>query len=361
MNFNFPLLKPIRIILFPLSLIYLAVIFLRNWLFDRKIFSSSSFALPVICIGNIAAGGTGKSPMVEFLLRDLSARFRIATLSRGYKRKTRGYVLANEHTSALDIGDEPMQFHLKFPGVAVAVGEDRVAALPQLLHDHPETQAVLLDDAFQHRSITAGYNILLTDYNNLYSRDWYLPTGDLRDEKSRADAADIIVVTKCPEALSVQEAKEIEQELEIKSGQQLFFSRIRYGKLYHICQQTDYQLTDDVEVLLVTGIANPKPLKQLLNDRCRSYDLLEYGDHHIFSIDDLQEIKKRFGQLNGPYKIILTTEKDAVRLIKFRAELISLPVFVVPIEMAFLFDDTKRFTGIIGKFIQQFSTVANTL
>ncbi len=355
MNFNLPLLKTIRIILFPFSLLYFLVIFLRNKLFDKGLLASTSFALPVICVGNIAAGGTGKSPMVEFLLRYFGPHFKLATLSRGYKRKTRGYVLASDQTTALDVGDEPMQFHLKFPDVAVAVGEDRVACLPQLLDDHPGTEVVILDDAFQHRSIRAGCNILLTDYNNLYTRDWYLPTGDLRDEKRRAREAELIVVTKCPSTLSTQEAAEIRKELDLLPEQSLFFTGIEYGALYHITEKKDYRLTPDVEVLLVTGIANPRPLKKLLNDDCRTYEEMIYGDHHIFSIDDLRDIRKRFEQLTSPWKIILTTEKDAVRLVKFREELHDLPLFVIPIEMCFLFGDQERFTALIGKFIKQFS------
>ena len=184
MNFNFPFLKPIRLLLFPFSLVYFLIIFIRNRLFDRNILKSTRFNLPLICVGNIAAGGTGKSPMVEYLVLHLKDQFRIATLSRGYKRKTRGYALANARTTALEIGDEPMQFHLKFPDTPIAVGEERIEAIPQILHDHPETQVIILDDAFQHRSVKAGFNIVLTDYNNLYTRDWYLPTGDLRDEQA---------------------------------------------------------------------------------------------------------------------------------------------------------------------------------
>jgi tetraacyldisaccharide 4'-kinase len=202
MNFNFPLLKPIRILLFPFSLIYALIIIARNWCYDKNIFSSASFNLPVICVGNLVVGGTGKSPMVEFLIKKLKNDFAIAILSRGYKRKTRGYALANETSTALDIGDEPMQFHIKFPDVAIAVGEERIVAIPQLLHDRPRTKAIILDDAFQHRSVKAGLNILLTDCNNLFTRDWFLPTGDLRDEKRSYKRSDVIVITKCKEDLS---------------------------------------------------------------------------------------------------------------------------------------------------------------
>ncbi|MBC6489724.1 tetraacyldisaccharide 4'-kinase [Flavihumibacter stibioxidans] len=354
MNFNFPLLRPVRIILFPFSLIYFAVIYIRNRMYDKHILPTATFGLPIICVGNIAAGGTGKSPMVEFLLRHLGSEFRLATLSRGYKRKTRGYALANDSTNALEIGDEPMQFHLKFPEVAVAVGEERIAAVPLLLHDRPDTQAIILDDAFQHRAITAGLNIILTDYNNLYTRDWYLPTGDLRDEKQSVKRADIVVVTKCPAGLTKEDAHAIENELSLQPGQQLFFSSIRYSELYHIVNHSHYTITGDVEVLLVTGIANPKPLKRLLADQSATYEQMVYSDHHIFTIDDMNEIRKRFDQMSAGFKIILTTEKDAVRLKKFEQELGHLPFYVIPIEMQFLFGEADRFKGIIGTFIRQF-------
>lgn len=355
MNFNFPLLKPIRIILFPFSLLYFAAIYIRNRMYDKNILPGASFGLPIICVGNVAAGGTGKSPMVEFLLQRLGAEFRLATLSRGYKRKTRGYALANAYTNALEIGDEPMQFHLKFPDVAVAVGEERIVAVPLLLHDRPDTQAIILDDAFQHRAIRAGLNIILTDYHNLYTRDWYLPTGDLRDEKQSVNRANMVVVTKCPPALTREDALAIEKELALLPGQQLFFSCIRYGELYHIVNRSHYTITNEVEVLLVTGIANPKPLKRLLADQSSTYEEMVYNDHHIYTIDDMNEIRKRFEQMAGPFKIILTTEKDAVRLKKFEQELGQLPFYVIPIEMQFLFNGADRFTAIIGTFIRQFS------
>lgn len=359
MNFNFPLLKPIRIILFPFSLLYYVAIYLRNRLYDKKILPAQSFGLPIICVGNIAVGGTGKSPMVEFLLRELGRHYRLATLSRGYKRKTTGYVLADDHTSALDIGDEPMQFHLKFPQVAVAVGEERIVAVPQLLHDRPDTQAIILDDAFQHRAISAGYNIILTDYSNLYTRDWYLPTGDLRDEKSSANRADIIIVTKCPPELTAAEADSIKSELAVLPGQQVFFATIRYGALYHIVDQSSFVITPDTEVLLVTGIANPRPLKKILTDQTRSYEQMVFSDHHIFTIDDLNDIAGRFAQMTVQKKIILTTEKDAVRLVKFSRELKDLPVYVLPIEMQFLFAGSDRFSHLISTFIEQFNAIAN--
>ncbi len=178
------MLKSFRYILFPFSIIYGGIIWARNKMFDKNILRSAKFNFPVICVGNLAVGGTGKTPMTEYLIRMLAGKYRVATLSRGYKRKTKGFAIADENTTAIDIGDEPMQIHKKFPGVTVAVAEERIIGIPQLLYARPETQAIILDDAFQHREVKAGLNILLTDFQNLYTRDFLLPAGDLRDIKS---------------------------------------------------------------------------------------------------------------------------------------------------------------------------------
>jgi tetraacyldisaccharide 4'-kinase len=354
MNFNFPLLRPVRILLFPLSFIYALLVFLRNRLYDKNILSSTSFNLPLICVGNLSVGGTGKSPMVELLVRELRGKYRIAVLSRGYKRKTKGYALANERSTALEIGDEPMQFHVKFPNVAIAVGEERLVAIPQLLHDRPETQAIILDDAFQHRAVKAGLNILLTDYNNLYTRDWFLPTGDLRDEYSSAKRAQIIVVTKCPSDLPEAEKASITKEIKPQPHQRVFFSCLQYSKPYHIIHKDERGISPEDEVLLVTGIANPRSLKHYLQEYSKTYYETAYNDHHIFTIDDLREIKKRFSQVNAERKLIITTEKDAVRLMKFEQELKDLPIYVVPINHNFLFGEAQSFIEIIGNFISTF-------
>ncbi len=347
-------LKSFRILLLPFALVYWLVISIRNFLFDKSILRSTGFGLPLITVGNLSVGGTGKSPMVEYLLRLLGNRFQVATLSRGYKRKTKGYALANESTTALDIGDEPMQFHLKFPGVAVAVGEERLVAVPQLLHDRPGTEVIILDDAFQHRSIKAGLNIILTEYSNLYTRDFYLPTGDLRDLKSSAKRADVIVVTKSPEDLSQAERTKIINELAPGDSQQVFFTSVEYGALYHILHHSHYTLDDNTEVLLVTGIANPRPLKVLLEAKTGAYHLLSYSDHHIFTIDDVREIGKKFAAISHGNKIILTTEKDAVRLMKFNSEIAEWPLYVIPVRHRFLFDEGAIFDEKVLNFIQAF-------
>jgi tetraacyldisaccharide 4'-kinase len=351
-------LKSFRILLLPFALVYWLVITIRNWLYKKNILHSTSFGLPVICIGNLSVGGTGKSPMTEYLVRLLKDEFKIATLSRGYKRKTKGYALAGENSTALEIGDEPMQFHLKFPDVPVAVGEERVEAIPQLLHDKPATEAIILDDAFQHRSITAGLNIILTEYNNLFTRDFYLPTGDLRDLKSQYKRAQIIVVTKCKPDLSAMEKQKIIKEIAPVEGQAIFFTSIEYGQVYHILKKTDFSITEKTEVLLVSGIANPKPLMTRLEKQAHAYHLLQYLDHHIFTIDDLKEIEKRFKQIESTDKIILTTEKDAVRLVKFNTEIANWPLFVVPVRHHFLFSEGELFNQLVINFIRGFEKPA---
>ena len=354
MNFNFPLIGAVRMLLFPFSLVYLLIIWIRNKLYDNNFFKSVSFNLPIICVGNLAVGGTGKSPMVEYLVRILKEEFPIATLSRGYKRKTRGYALANSRSTALEIGDEPMQFFLKFPDIAVSVGEERVEAIPQLLHDRPDTKVIILDDAFQHRTISAGLNILLVECGNLFTRDWYLPTGDLRDEKRSYKRADIIIITKTPPELTEEQRLDVIDEIEPLENQEIFFSTIKYGAPYHIVTHEQTSITEEMEVLLVTGIANPRPLKKMLQDITGTYYLMSYNDHHIFTIDDLKDIIARYKSLTSGIKIIVTTEKDAVRLSKFEQELKELPVYVLPIEQQFLFNQGQQFNERVRRFIVDF-------
>ena len=348
-------LKSFRILLLPFSIIYWLTVWIRNFFYDTKILRSSSFGLPIICVGNLSVGGTGKSPMVEFLIGHLKDKFKLATLSRGYKRKTTGYVLANEHTTSLDIGDEPMLFHQKFPDVPVAVGEERLVAIPQLLHDRPDRQVIILDDAFQHRAISAGMNILLTDCSNLFTRDFYLPTGDLRDLKSEYRRAEIIVVTKCKPDLTIHEREKIINEIALRNGQTIFFAAMEYGQPYHIMSHARFSLTENTEVLLVSGIANPRPLKSLLEKYSKTYYMIQFSDHRIFTIDDLKDINKRFKAIDSVNKIILTTEKDAVRLVKFNAEIANWPLYVIPVRHHFLYGEEDRFNQRVIHFIRNFS------
>jgi len=355
MNFSSFFLKSFRVLLLPFALLYGLIIMVRNWMYDKEYLQSSDFNFPLICVGNIAVGGTGKSPMVEYLLKLLTDDFRVATLSRGYKRKTKGYILAEKGTSALDIGDEPMQFFLKYPNVSVAVGEERIVAIPQMLHDNPDLQAIILDDAFQHREVKAGFNIVLTEFSNLYYHDFFLPTGDLRDEWRSAKRANIIVVTKCPPDLSEDKKQKIIRNLKLVPGQKVFFTKIEYGVPYHIiAPDRERYLNANMEVMLVCGIANPKPLKEYLIANVSTYYQKDYNDHHIFSIDDLNEVIAMFREMQSEDKIILTTEKDAVRLTKFREELKELPFYVLPIRHKFLFEEGEQFNNAVISFIRNF-------
>ena len=310
------------------------------------------FNFPLICVGNLAIGGTGKTPMTEYLVSLLKRKFITATLSRGYKRKTKGFAIAGDDTTAIDIGDEPMQFHQKFPDVTVAVGEERLVAIPQLLHERPDTQVIILDDAFQHRSVRAGLNILLTEYRNLYTRDLLLPAGDLRDVVASRKRADIIIVTKCKPDLSTEEKSEIKKELKPLSHQQIFFTEIVYSEPYHLFNKTVSKINHDTAVLLVCGIANPKPLKEFLANHVHTYDMLRYRDHQIFSTDDLKEIIRHYDRIESEKKIILTTEKDGVRLEKFKSELQNYPIYVLPISHSFLFSEGPAFDTTVMSFVE---------
>ena len=348
------MLKSFRYLLFPFALLYGAIVWVRNRLFDKNILKSSSFNFPVIGVGNLAVGGTGKTPMVEYLVEMLHNRYNTATLSRGYKRKTKGFAIADAKTTAIDIGDEPMQFHQKFPGITVAVGEERLVAIPQILHQRPGTEVIILDDAFQHRTVKAGLNILLTDYKNLYTRDLMMPAGDLRDVKSSRKRADIIIVTKCRSGLDVDERNSLIKEIDPLPHQQVLFTEIIYSKPYHLFNKQEIDISGQTDVLLLCGIANPKPMMEFLTRHVHSYDMNRYPDHHIFTIDDLKEIKKNFERLESKNKIILTTEKDAVRLQKYINELSSYQIYVLPVKHRFLFNEAPVFEELIIDFISSF-------
>jgi len=350
------LLKSFRYLLFPFAFLYGIIVWFRNWLFDKNILKSSKFNFPVICVGNLAVGGTGKTPMVEYLIEMLQGKYKTATLSRGYKRKTKGFAIANEKTTAIDIGDEPMQFHQKFPSVTVAVGEERLVAIPQILHQRPDTAVIILDDAFQHRSVQAGLNILLTDYKNLFTRDLMMPSGDLRDVKSSSKRADLIIVTKCKPNLEREEKDAIIREIDPQPHQQVLFTEIVYDQPYHLFGRQKINMDSSTDVLLVCGIANPKPMMEFLTSHVHTYDMMRFPDHHIFTIDDLKEMRKHFEKLAASNSIILTTEKDAVRLEKFANELSAYPLYVLPIKHRFLFNESGRFEQVVDGFIQSFQT-----
>lgn len=352
MSLNNFFFRSFRILLYPISLLYGSGVVIRNLLYDIGWLKSASFPIPVICVGNLSIGGTGKSPMVEYICRHLKDGHHPAILSRGYKRQTRGYLLAGAQTTAREIGDEPMQFHIKFPEIAVAVGEKRTKAISQLLFDRPETDVIILDDAFQHRAVRPGLNMLLTDCNRLYTRDLLLPTGDLRDQRSSAARAHAIVVTKCDPEMNIEEAEDIRKELKLLAYQSLFFTSIRYGIPFHIGRGDQCLLDRDTEVLLVSGIANPEPLKSYLGTKVAAFSAICFRDHHIFTREDILEIRGRFERMPAGRKIILTTEKDSVRLSEFGDLIDALPLYVLPISVHFMFAGEAGFNKLIDNFIR---------
>lgn len=296
----------LRKIAFPISLVYALVVYLRNFLYDVGIFTSKSYATPTICVGNLSVGGTGKTPMTEYLIRELKGH-RTAVLSRGYKRKSKGFLLAMPQRTVLDLGDEPYQLYRKFPEVAIAVDADRRNGVAQL-EEFIKPEVIVLDDAFQHRRIKPSFSILLTAYGNLYVDDWYLPTGNLRDSKKEAVRADIIVVTKCPDTLSDVERGLIKGKLRPKVHQQVLFASLKYHDRVFDGNGKSMELLDlkQRQVALVTGIAAPKPLVDHLTSLGIPFEHFAFGDHHHFSEKDMRQFKG--------HEIVLTTEKDFVRL-----------------------------------------------
>ncbi|MDX8553380.1 tetraacyldisaccharide 4'-kinase [Tenacibaculum sp. 1B UA] len=308
-------MKLLRFLLFPFAVLYDAITRIRNWFFNLGVLKSTSFDIPVIAVGNLSVGGTGKSPQIEYLIRLLKDNYRIAVLSRGYKRKTERFQVVNGTHTAEDVGDEPLQFYKKFKkGVTVAVDADRTNGIQQLLQRSNPPEVVLLDDAYQHRKVTASCYILLTKYNDLYVNDFVLPTGNLRESRRGAKRASVIVVTKCPENLSKSEQEKIVRKINPKSYQKVFFTTIAYDEDLKGTEELAISDLKDKKVLLVTGIANPTPLLNFLKEKEVSFKHLNYPDHHNFTQQDISTIKKAFDELLSEQKIILTTEKDYMRL-----------------------------------------------
>ncbi len=305
----------LRKITVPFSWGYRLVTSIRNCLFDQGIFKTTTFDIPVITIGNLSVGGTGKTPQVEYLVRLLQGDYRIAILSRGYKRKTEGFVLADKHASAQTIGDEPYQYYSKFKEITVAVDADRVHGINQLLRLENPPNLILLDDAYQHRKVTGKFNILLTRYADLYTDDWMLPAGNLRETKKGAERAKVIVVTKCPKDLSESKREQVLAKIQPLPNQQVHFSYIDYAA--EVTNGSDSILLDDLkskQVVLVTGIAKPEPLVTFLKEKGVQITHLNFPDHYDFKSKDIQKVEAAFESISGEGKMILSTEKDFVRL-----------------------------------------------
>jgi tetraacyldisaccharide 4'-kinase len=347
----------IRILLLPLALLYGLVVGLRNTLYRVGVLRSVRFDLPVISVGNLSVGGAGKSPHIEFLLRWLSQYIDVAVLSRGYGRKTDGYRMVSIIDTAEQVGDEPLQFKRKFPDVAISVSESRALGIPELVKRNPNLQCVLLDDAFQHLAVTPGLNILLTEFNRPFTRDWLLPSGRLREWRHGYRRADIIVVTKCPPDLSPQQRYSMLRDIDPYPRQRIYFSRYDYQTPRDLLRRdVPRELDLQTDVLLVSAIANTDYLLQYLKNEVRSVHTVEFEDHHFFDEDDLNELLRRFDAFDSRNKIILTTEKDATRLELHEAFLWKhqLPVYVLPIEVAFCDRDEEAFLEDVRQFMLEF-------
>ncbi len=325
-----------RYILFPFALVYGGITSGRNLLYKKRVFKSSKFDLPIICIGNLSMGGTGKTPHTEYLTRLLKNEFNLAILSRGYGRKTADYIEADENSTASIIGDEPAQYNRKFNDITVAVEKKRVKGVLNLLYDHPDINLILLDDAYQHRSLSAGFNIMITSYNSPFYKDNIFPIGTLRELKKGKDRADIIIVSKCPEDLSKEEQNAIISRIEPANRQKVFFTRIKYGRIYNpFNDKTLDKPLNNFKVLALTGIANPNPLYDMLSEQQVKFEKKAYRDHYPFSEKDATTITNLFDTFVDSDKIILTTEKDASRLIQIKG-FKKLPIYCIEIEVDFI-------------------------
>ncbi|ADY51903.1 lipid-A-disaccharide kinase [Pseudopedobacter saltans DSM 12145] len=343
----------LRLLLLPISAVYGLVVWLRNRLYDFGVFSSTSFDLPVISVGNLEVGGSGKTPLTEYLIKLLSG-YRLATLSRGYGRKTKGFRWVKEHDDSTLSGDEPAQIKNKFPAIDVSVCEDRVAGVKQLQHNH---DLILLDDAYQHRAIKPGFNVLVFNYYNLNKLRFLLPAGNYRDLFVERKRADILLISKCPQQLNTTRRDEIIRKMKPLNNQKVVFSSIGYSNdiknIFAGQLKPVNTINKDTHVLLITGIANPLPLVNEIRKYTDNIIHHFYPDHHLFSTKNMLKLVEAFQDIEATDKVIITTEKDAVRLniTENRKHIYTLPVYQWPIEIVFLDKDKSVFDQEILNYV----------
>lgn len=351
-----------RFFLYPVSLLYGTGVWLRNKLFDWNFYKERSFKLPIICIGNLTVGGTGKTPHTEYLIRLLQNQFQVAVLSRGYKRKSKGFQLASPQSTVNQLGDEPFQMKQKYPNIHMAVDANRCHGIEQICKNpiSADTDVILLDDAYQHRYVKAGLNILLIDYNRPINEDQLLPCGQLREHETGKYRAHIVIVTKCPKTLTPMDFRVMTKQLNLFAFQQLYFSTLQYGKLYPLFTAgKEYPLNSihpDIHILLVTGIASPQKLEEDLSEYNQNIHSISFGDHHKFTANDMLLIQNNFDKLPEHKRMLITTEKDAVRL-KAESSMLSASIkpyiYVLPIEVAFLQDQQDLFNNNIIDYVRK--------
>jgi tetraacyldisaccharide 4'-kinase len=353
-------MKALRYLLLPFAILYGFAIWLRNLLFDSGIKKSFAFNIPIIVIGNLSAGGTGKTPMAEYLLALLSeSGIRPVLLSRGYGRKTTGFHIVNNHEGAWVCGDEPYQMKKKFPMLNMVVCEDRVEGVKQILSRFPDTEVIVLDDAYQHRRLKPGFSILLTAYQQPYFSDLILPAGMLREGRKGRKRADVIVMTKCPASLDEKQRELLAARLRPSQGQSVYFTRLAYGGLVKVNTSTMHEQNADIDeiknkdVLVFTGVARPKPLFDYLEEQGCRLQTMRFPDHHVFNEQDIKKIKQAFGQNPGANKVLFTTEKDWRRLEKTEeAKLLSgIPLYFLPVKIEWMPVEKLSFDEKISKYV----------
>lgn len=350
-----------NIFLYPLSLIYGLITAIRNFLYDSGILKTVEFAFPVICVGNITVGGTGKTPHTEYIAALLKQNFKVATLSRGYKRETDDFRIATPSTQVWELGDEPLQIARNFPDILVTVDKNRVHGVKQILQEFPETEVIILDDGYQHRRITPGFSILLSDFQRLFIRDHMLPFGNLRESKNNMRRADIILITKSPENISPIQRRLIVKEIDKSPYQNLYFTTFIYKPPVPVFDipaaecLPDNSKCDNCGIVLITGIANPRSLKEYLQKSYTEIIHLSFPDHHNFTEKDLVSFSTAFNNLKSATRYLFTTEKDAVRLREFAniAESLKSVFFYIPVGIHFLNDDKDEFDNLIINYVRK--------
>lgn len=348
------MLKFIQLILLPIAWLYELMLRMRNHIYDSKLVAPTKFDVPTICVGNLAFGGTGKTPHIEYLISKLKSAYQIAVLSRGYGRKTQGYIFAGEATNALLLGDEPFQIFLGNPEVAVGVCENRVIGIPNLLYDAPQTNLILLDDAYQHRQLECGLNILLTDFERPYYKDFLFPSGYLREYRAAAKRANIIIVTKCPADLSEATAESISKALKLLPHQKVFFSSMVYGEP-QLLFGSNRTLNKETKILAFASIAKPEPLYQHLKQHFTMVKHKTYADHHLLTEREMLDLKERYDLLGEGEKAMITTLKDASKLLsqELPEYFKVLPIYTLSIAPVMLFDKERELLHLIKEAIAE--------
>jgi tetraacyldisaccharide 4'-kinase len=351
------------LLLYPFSIIYRLVTDIRNILFDNGILTSEEFNIPVICVGNITVGGTGKTPLTEYLVDLLSKEFNVAVLSRGYKRKSSGFRIADLSSTVREVGDEPLQIFRKYPEIIVAVDKNRRNGIRTILKKYPDTDVIIMDDGFQHRWVKPGFSILITDYSRLITRDYLMPYGKLRENRNNRKRAGLIIVSKMPGETGEQEMTSIAGEVKYNSRQKIFFTSFSYNNLIPLFENKNSREFHFPEAgslnnngaVLITGIAVPGSLKQFLEQHFRKIIHLNFPDHYYFRERDIEKIREAWKNLESDEKILITTEKDAVRLREFTniEDQLKRALHLIPVKVSFLKNDKKEFDNLIIEYVRE--------